>query len=177
MNKATRLALLAACESEKKAMEQEDYGVKSEMYHGDKEARFRDWSGREYHDTEYTKEVGQLEPYSTTAAYGRSDVMHHDKLTEEMAHEWMQDVHNEDGTKGAHWTLDQTKQVMMQKGVKADELDFWVVMNSLYADYCSVLKKHNVNTIDFYVDMACAWLNDKDAVAGKTAKYFEYIVE
>lgn len=98
-------------------------------------------------------------------------------LTEEMAEEWMHGLHNEDGTKGPHWTKEQTTQVMKQKGIKTDPLDFYVVMNALYADYCSVLKKHNVNNIDFYTDLSAAWLNDKDAQEGKTARYFQYIAK
>ena len=98
-------------------------------------------------------------------------------LTEEMADEWMRNLHNEDGTKGPHWTKEQTRQVMNQKGTKVDPLDFYVVMNSIYSDYCNVLKKHNANNIDFYVDMASAWLNDKDAMDGKTARYFRCITK
>ncbi len=98
-------------------------------------------------------------------------------LTEEMAHEWMQGLQNEDGTKGPHWTKEQIKQVMTQKGAKQEPIEFWAIMNTLYADYCSVLKKHGVNTIDFYVDLTNAWLKDKDAQKGKAARYFQYIVK
>ena len=98
-------------------------------------------------------------------------------LTEDMAEEWMHSIHNEDGTKGAHWNKEQIKQVMNQHGIKKPLLDFWVVMNSLYADYCGVFKKHNTNHLDFYVDMATAWLDDKDAKEGKTARYFQYIAK
>lgn len=98
-------------------------------------------------------------------------------LTEEMAHEWMQGLQNEDGTKGPHWSKEQIKQVMTQKGAKQEPIEFWAIMNTLYADYCSVLKKHGVNTIDFYVDLTNAWLKDKDAQKGKAARYFQYIVK
>lgn len=98
-------------------------------------------------------------------------------LTEDMAEEWMDGLHNEDGTKGAHWTLDQVKQVMGQRGIKGDTIEYWVILNSLYSDYCGVLKKHNANNMDVYVDMAAAWLKDKDAVDNKAAKYFHYIVK
>lgn len=99
------------------------------------------------------------------------------ELTEEMAHEWMHGLHNEDGTKGPHWSMDQVKQVMSQKGVKMDPMEFWVILNAMYSDYCGVLKKHNVNNMDFYVDLAKAWLGDKDAKEGKAARYFQYIVK
>lgn len=129
--------------------------------------------------------------YTTNAAYSHMNEMDHRtsnsmmghargsdmKLTDEMADEWMRGLHNEDGTKGAHWTKEQVKQVMNQKGIKADPTEVYAVMNALYADYCGVLKKHGVNTIDFYVDMTSAWLNDKDAQEGKTARYFQYITK
>lgn len=98
-------------------------------------------------------------------------------LTEDMAHEWMEGLHNEDGTKGPHWTMDQVKQVMSQRGVKLEPLEFWAVLNIMYSDYCGVLKKHGANNMDVYVDMAKAWLEDKDAMDGKAARYFQYIVK
>lgn len=98
-------------------------------------------------------------------------------LTEDMAHEWMEGLHNEDGTKGPHWTMDQVKQVMSQRGVKLEPLEFWAVLNIMYSDYCGVLKKHGANNMDVYVDMAKAWLEDKDAMEGKAARYFQYIVK
>lgn len=98
-------------------------------------------------------------------------------LTKEMADEWMSSLKNEDGTKGPHWSHDQIKQLIAQRGIKIDPMEFYVIMNALYADYCSVLKKHNVNNMDFYVDMATAWINDKDAKEGKVARYFRHIVK
>ena len=100
-----------------------------------------------------------------------------DKLTKELAEEWTREMKNEDGTKGPHWTMEQAKQVMAQRGVSCDPIEFWAVLNMMYSDYCAVFKKHNVNKMDLYVDLACAWINDKDAQHGKTARYFEEIVK
>ena len=99
------------------------------------------------------------------------------EFTHETAKEWTSAMHNEDGTKGPHWTMDQVKQVMSQRGVKHDPAVFWAILNSMYSDYCAVFKKHGVNNMDFYVDMACAWINDKDAVKDKAGAYFEYVVK
>lgn len=98
-------------------------------------------------------------------------------MTKEIAEEWMMGLKNEDGSKGPHWKLDQVKQVMTQKGVQYDPIHMWAVMNSLYSDYCSVFKKHGVNTVDMYFDLACAWLNDTDAMPNKAALYYEHIVK
>lgn len=126
--------------------------------------------------------------YSMDATYGESRTSYEhqpgysygmsNKLTKEMADEWMSSIENEDGTKGAHWTMEQAKQVMAQKGVKADPVEFYAVLNAMYADYCKVFKKHGVgDKLDFYVDMAKAFIEDKDAAEGKVAKYFEFIVK
>ena len=98
------------------------------------------------------------------------------EFTHDTAKEWTSSMHNEDGTKGPHWTMDQVKQVMSQRGIKLDPVVFWAILNSIYSDYCAVIKKHGVNNIDFYVDMASAWINDKDAVKDKAGAYFEYVV-
>ena len=99
------------------------------------------------------------------------------KLTREMAEEWMEQIQNEDGSRGAHWTIDQAKQVMAQRNIQGDPWTFWVVLNSLYADYCKVLQKHNINKMDLYADLANAWIKDKDSVDDKAAVYYEYVVK
>ena len=100
-----------------------------------------------------------------------------ESFTPETAKEWTKSMHNEDGTKGPHWTMEQVKQVMSQRGIKHDPAVFWAILNSLYSDYCAVFKKHGVNNMDFYVDMTSAWINDKDAVKDKAGAYYEYVVK
>lgn len=100
-----------------------------------------------------------------------------DRLDEDTVRDWMERLRNEDGTTGPHWTMEQTSQVMRQKGVDCDPLEFWAAMNMMYSDYFPVAKKANANNIDFYVNMAKAFLGDKDARAGKLARYYEAVVE
>lgn len=95
----------------------------------------------------------------------------------ESAKEWTSQMQNEDGTRGAHWTLEQAKQVMAQHGIECDPAQFWVALNMIYSDYVKVAKKHGVgDKIDFYADMAKSFLCDKDAPKDKLARYYEYIV-
>ncbi|MBR4855112.1 MAG: hypothetical protein IKU94_00610 [Bacteroidaceae bacterium] len=129
--------------------------------------------------------------YSTYATHKHGDEMEHrtskmehggaygktTKLTREMADEWTGGLRNEDGSTGPHWTMDQVKQVMSQRNIKSDPVEFFAVMNSLYSDYCKVFQKHNVNKIDLYADLTSAWLEDEDAEDGKAALYFEHIVK
>lgn len=98
-------------------------------------------------------------------------------MTKEMAEEWTRYMRNEDGTKGPHWTMDQVKQVMAQKGIKYDPAEFYAIMNAMYSDYCAVFKKHGCNNIDLYIDLTAAWLNDQDAVPNKASMYYECIVK
>lgn len=99
------------------------------------------------------------------------------EFTKEDAKEWTKRMHNEDGTTGPHWSMEQAKQVMTQRDIKHDEVAFWAILNSIYSDYCAVFKKHGVNTMDMYVDMTKAWLDDKDAVKDKAGAYYECVVK
>lgn len=103
---------------------------------------------------------------------------HEKKLDHRLAEEWVRGMKNADGTSGAHWTFDQAKNVMAQhnvSGVSPEE--FWAVLNSVYSDYCKVAKKFGVDRLEFYTEIAKAWLNDEDAEKDKAAMYFEYIVQ
>lgn len=108
---------------------------------------------------------------------GEANASKHPKFTPEVAKKWVDGMENEDGTKGAHWNLEQVKQIMAQRGINEDPYTFWAVLNSVYSDDVKIAKKFNVNNIDYYVDRACAWLKDKDAVKDKAAAYFEYVVK
>lgn len=124
--------------------------------------------------------------YGTYATSGKSKSgrmehggasMRSGKMSRDMAEEWMEQIQNEDGSRGAHWTIDQAKQVMAQRNIQGDPWTFWVVLNSLYADYCKVFQKHNINKMDLYADLANAWINDKDSVEDKAAAYYMNVVK
>lgn len=100
------------------------------------------------------------------------------KMDERTAMEWVKSMHNADGTKTPHWTMDQVRQVVKQKGITGIELpELFAVMNALYSDYDPVFKRHNVSNMEFYVDMAKAWIMDEDAVENKAMAYWECIVD
>lgn len=168
----------------------------------DAEDRFRDRRGREHYDNgryaPRNKSTGTL-TWDTREGDrdGKMDMIGFDdrsdersnlrmirggenrsvKLDEDTAREWMAHLRNEDGTTGPHWTKEQATQLMKQKGINCDPLEFWVTLNMMYSDYLPVAQKANANNIDFYTNMAKAFLDDKDAVNGKLAHYYEYIVE
>lgn len=94
----------------------------------------------------------------------------------QMAEEWTASMENADGTHGPYWPLERIKQEVEQRGIKCDLYKFWAVINSIHSDDVIVAKKHNVNTMDYYIDRAVAWLKDKDAVPNKAAAYYTHIV-
>lgn len=98
-------------------------------------------------------------------------------FTHETAMAWVDQMENADGTHGAHWTMEQTKELQEKKGISHDPVEFFAAMNMMYSDYCKIAKRYNVNTADFYASMAKAFLDDKDAAPDKLAKYYEYVVE
>lgn len=98
-------------------------------------------------------------------------------LTLEDAKRWTSKMQNADGTKGCHWTLEQTQDVAKQRNITCDPNDFWAVMNMMYSDYCQVAKRQSVDTPGFYADMAKAFLEDTDAVDGKAYLYWDCIAD
>lgn len=99
-------------------------------------------------------------------------------MDENIAREWTAKMENEDGTKGPHWNREQIKKVMEQRNMTGDPVEFWVAMNMMYSDYCKVAKKLGVNSVDFYAEMAKAFLEDKDTgVPDKLSAYYENIVK
>ena len=101
-----------------------------------------------------------------------------EKLTMEEAAEWVEGMKNTDPDHptGEKWTMEQIKPIATKHGFTSPDkqIEFWAVMNMMYSDYCETAKKHGVSTMDFYADMAKAWMHDKDAVENKTAAYIEY---
>lgn len=79
---------------------------------------------------------------------------------------------NEDGTKGAHWTIEETNRLMKENNIPSNEkfnpYDFNYVMNMLYSDYSQLLGGDSSN----YVKMAKFFINDKDAPEGKALRYY-----
>ena len=100
------------------------------------------------------------------------------RFNHEIAMKWTKHMRNEDGSTGAHWSLDQVRKVMKERGIRRDEAAFFAIMNALYSDYCVVFKDHGLgDNLDFYIDMACAWLDDEDAVEDKAGAYYECVVK
>lgn len=126
-------------------------------------------------------QTGDWDRYTGDHEYGgaesRSIKMPHAHLSRDEAEKWCKNMVNADGTKGPHWTLDQTSSAMSQRGINCDKADFFAAMNMMYSDYCMVARAYSADNQNFYADMASAFLNDKDAVPGKIVEYHDVIAD
>ena len=105
-----------------------------------------------------------------------------DRLTPDEIKTWNDNMENVDGTKGGHWTVEQTSAVAANVGVCFDhitDLEFNVAMNSIYSDYFKVAETNGVLTAKFFGEMAKAFLFDPDGGKPyeKLCKYYHYIVK
>lgn len=95
----------------------------------------------------------------------------------QMAEEWVSRMQNADGTRGPHFSIEKSKEIMKQYNVDCDPVEFWAVLNSLYSDYDQALKKNNASTLELYACLAKAWIEDQDAVPNKAAAYYTHVVK
>lgn len=107
--------------------------------------------------------------------YSASSVLH--PLDRKEAEEWVSHMRNTDGSIGQHWSFDQAKQLMTQKKIDCDPVQFYAALNAVYSDFYAVAKKHGVSNIEFFADLAKAWLDDQDAVPDKLSAYYAHVVE
>lgn len=108
------------------------------------------------------------------AGHASSDVQ---PLDRETARGWVKRMKHADGSVGEHWTMDQTNQVMRQRGIDCEPEAFYAIMNAMWSDYSKVADKFGVNNVDFWAELTKAFLMDKDAVPDKAALYYECIVK
>lgn len=96
-------------------------------------------------------------------------------LTMDAAEEWVHHMENADGSSGPHWTMTETEEVRTKHGIDCEPLAFWVAMNMMYSDYVCAAKYCGINTVEFYVHMAEAFLKDSDARPDKLERYYRHI--
>lgn len=85
------------------------------------------------------------------------------QIDEELAKEIVTDMK----PAGEYWNMETIANVANASG--QDLINMYVIMNSLYNDYRSVINPDEANT---YVNLARAWLNDEDAKPRKLWNYF-----
>lgn len=106
--------------------------------------------------------------------YSNSDA---EPMTKEKAQQWIRKMKHADGSSGEHWSFDQTSQVMKQRNIDCDPVEFYATMNMLWSDYSRVADRFGVSSLDYWAELAKAFLMDKDAVEDKLAMYYACIVK
>lgn len=98
------------------------------------------------------------------------EIYGHNAMSVEEAKDYVRHFVNKDGTTGAHWTMQQTKDYQATHESVADlnPVCFYVAMNMMYSDYYQPAR-----TTDTYAMLAKDFLDDKDAPKDKLKKYLE----
>lgn len=91
-------------------------------------------------------------------------------------------MENEDGTRGEHWSINDTTRLAGQYGInlstpKFNRYDWYVALNMVYSDYYKIINTMaNGDHTRFFVKLAEAWLCDRDIDEGKMWYYYCYIM-
>ena len=104
------------------------------------------------------------------------------EMTRDDAEAWAAHMVNEGGTTGPHWPMEQTTALAESMGLSWDQISpwcWWVTMNMMYSDYGSVAIHYGVSTAEFFVELAQAFLFDKDGPEpkDKLSAYYHGIVK
>lgn len=99
------------------------------------------------------------------------EMEHGPHFNEEHARKAVMKMENEDGTRGPHWSIEETTTLASQYGIsltgKYNRYDWYVALNMVYSDYYRVIMNiTGSNNTKHYVEFAKAWLNDKDIDEG-----------
>lgn len=117
-----------------------------------------------------------LEDYERgTKEYGKNERV--GRFTRDDAEEWTRRMRNSDGSRGEHWSYEQTEQVRKQHGYDCNPTAFYAAMNMAYSDYYNTAQEFGLNNPDFYANIAHDFLDDEDAVSNKIAVYRECIAK
>lgn len=95
--------------------------------------------------------------------------VHGNHLCEKLAREWVDEMKNEDGTIGGHWTIDATE---ANNPKHHNKWDWYATLNMMYSDYYN--PKFNT---DDYIHLAHQFLSDKDAPDDKLLEYYFHIID
>lgn len=91
---------------------------------------------------------------------------HGPHFNEEHARKAVSKMENEDGTRGPHWSVEETTALASQYGInlgsRFNRYDWFVALNMVYSDYYKVIINiTNSNSTKHFVELAKAWINDK----------------
>ena len=75
---------------------------------------------------------------------------------------------------GEHWSYEEVKRFIEDKGIYNKCVSYYLVMNMVYNDYYDVATNFgHQSDVEFYYELANAFINDEDAKKFKVERYFE----
>lgn len=94
---------------------------------------------------------------------------HGPHFNDEHARKAVNKMENEDGTRGQHWSLEETTALANQYGIRLDEkinkYDWYVALNMVYSDYYRVVvSMTGSNNTKYFVELAKAWMLRKEVI-------------
>lgn len=109
------------------------------------------------------------------------EMEHGPHFNEETARKAVSKMENEDGSRGPHWSLEETTALANQHGInlngRFNRYDWYVALNMIYSDFYKVIVSiTNTNNVRNFVEFAKAWLADKDIDEGKMWYYYVYVM-
>lgn len=160
------------------------YGESEDYAHNGREQNYN--YGRDYnYNNDYARGRGRDYGYMPYYPNYMMDYAgdYGEKLTKEELEQWkhklLQEVEEKDRP---FFTKEQIGQKARQMGVQMkdyNEDELVVATAMVYTDYCKTAKKYIGNNMDFYIELARDWLEDKDSsIKGgeKLAIYYDCII-
>ena len=113
------------------------------------------------------KSIGEMR-YANQEAYIKAMLTVHEAIfgkhfSENLAKHAVEDMENVDGSKGEHWNISQTNQLLTSQNLKYNKYDWYYLMNMLHSDFSGVLGEDS----KLYLNMAKAYIEDPDAKDSK----------
>lgn len=95
------------------------------------------------------------------------DLLLNPHFTRETAEYVVSRLMNKDGSKGAHWSYEQTSKVLDNEGLDFHKCDWYYVLNMIYSDYYK-----SGRSDETYIELAKDFIDDIDAPDDKAKKYY-----
>lgn len=117
---------------------------------------------------EFICEIAQREPRMY-----EEFICHLEKLAYRISKEKAEMIVKGMQPKGQYWNFQQVKEFAKEHGATGDWIDWYLVMNMVYNDYCDTAKMYNLqNDPEFFFSLARDFIEDPDARPLKVEKYF-----
>lgn len=95
------------------------------------------------------------------------DLLLNPHFTKETAEYVVKRFENKDGSKGGHWSYEQTTSVLKSKDYDFNEADWYYVLNKEWSDHYK-----SGRSDETYIELAVDFFDDPDAPECKAKKYY-----